>query len=87
MVLGVGAGWLAERLTDLERRLADAGRDRREFHAAVKIVGVVPEELDLLPDVVGELASIGFDEVVVDPMWRDLDESATVVRQCKAALS
>lgn len=74
------------RLVGLERRLSDAGRGRDGFHAAVKVVGAGPEDLGLLPCVVAELAAAGFGEVAVDPLWRDLDESTDVIRQCRAAL-
>ncbi|WP_460955612.1 TIGR03619 family F420-dependent LLM class oxidoreductase [Parasphingorhabdus pacifica] len=81
-----GLARLAAKLADLEARLAAIGRDRGDFHAAVKLIGVGPDQLELLPEVACELAAIGFDEVVVDPMWRDLEEAAAVVRECRAAL-
>lgn len=82
----VDCGWVAAlaRLVGPERRLSDAGRGRDGFHAAVKATG--PEDLGLLPDVVAELAAAGFGEVAVEPLWRNLDESTDVIRQCRAAL-
>lgn len=81
-----GLAALAGRLRSLEERLDSASRDRNAFRTTVKVVGAAPDELHLLPQVVCDLASIGFDEVAIDPLWRDIEEATSVIRQCRDAL-
>lgn len=74
------------KLRSLERLLGEAGRDHAGFRAAVKLASRGPASLERLPKMVAMLAAEGFDEVVVDPMWRELQEAEEVVAACRQAI-
>jgi probable F420-dependent oxidoreductase len=95
----VGDGWIAivggprsdlDGLSDALRHLdelrAAAGRRDAAFRTVARVIGVAPGDLPGLPEWVAELAALGFDEVAVDPLWRDLDEVAGLLRDCREAV-
>ncbi|MGW1991455.1 TIGR03619 family F420-dependent LLM class oxidoreductase [Embleya sp. NPDC001921] len=94
----MGDGWIAlatpsaapteagERLRRVEELLGLAQRDRDRFRAVLRITATTPDDLPDLPERVVEYAAQGFDEIVVDPLWRDLDEAAGVLSACRSAL-
>ncbi|GCD96991.1 TIGR03619 family F420-dependent LLM class oxidoreductase [Embleya hyalina] len=94
----MGDGWIAlatpsqsprgpgESLRRAEELLHTAGRGRDRFRAVLRITATTPQDLPDLPERVVEYAALGFDEIVVDPLWRDLDEAAGVVGACRRAL-
>jgi hypothetical protein len=92
----VGDGWIAiaggprpdvDGLSDALRSLDDlraaAARSDAAFRTVARVVGLGPGELSGLPEQVAELAALGFDEVAVDPLWRDLDEVAGLLQGCR----
>ncbi|MCX9192395.1 TIGR03619 family F420-dependent LLM class oxidoreductase [Carbonactinospora thermoautotrophica] len=93
-----GDGWIAlARVDDLDldrlrghietlRRLREElGRDGA-FRTVVRLVSYGEVDLRRLPGLSVELAEAGFDEVVVDPGWRDLDAAGAVLSACRRAL-
>jgi probable F420-dependent oxidoreductase len=89
----LGDGWLAIAFADqwdpegLQRRYDDVMARRAEAHPGERFETVLqlhaePDLIDRVPELVDETRSIGFDEVVVEPPWRDgLDEACALIAQ------
>jgi len=77
---------LVDLLRLLEARLEEAGRARDDVHAVVRLVGGSGDQAAELPALAASLARAGFDEVVVDPGWHDLDRAQELIAACCAQL-
>lgn len=77
---------LAARVVSLGEELDKRGRDRASFHRVVRLVNVTEANRAQQPELARRLAQIGFDEVVIDPVWPAWDGAAGVIRACGEAL-
>lgn len=77
---------LLDLLRQLEARLAESGRARSDFHATVRLVGRSGDQAGELPRMAAMLGGAGFDEVVIDPGWHDLERAQEVIAMCCAQL-
>lgn len=77
---------LAARVKSLGQELDKRGRERSAFHRVVRLVNVTEANRDQQPDLVRRLAAIGFDEIVIDPVWMSPSGAAEVIRACRGVL-
>lgn len=78
---------LAKRLRSIEEELAARSRERESFHTVVRLINVTPENRAQQPELVRRLADLGFDEVVMDPAWQDVDGAQSSIAACRDALA
>ncbi|MCW2747295.1 MAG: hypothetical protein JWP10_437 [Nocardioidaceae bacterium] len=97
--IAIANGWIAvhrvdddlEKITTLTRAvidgLADASRARAEFQTVVRVVDANPQNRHKQVQLCRELADIGFDEIVIDVAWAELDGVEKLISDCREALS
>jgi probable F420-dependent oxidoreductase len=79
------AGELRDQLATLDRLRAEGPRAGEPFQRSL-LVGMWPPAVDELIARLLELAALGFDELIVEPSWDDVDATAHAIAGIRAAL-